>query len=65
MAEITPQDEQALAELRASLLRRPRPNPRPDQGDEAFDQHMLLAASVHRAAALFRKGDDGTPGAST
>ena len=34
MAEITPQDEQALAELRASLLRRPRPNLRPDRGDE-------------------------------
>jgi hypothetical protein len=59
VSESTPPDERALAELRASLLRRRRPNLRPDEGDEAFDQHMLLAAAVTRAAALFRKGKDG------
>jgi hypothetical protein len=59
VTDLTPEDERALAELRASLLRRPRPNLRPDQGDEAFDQHMLLAAAVHRAANLFRGGRDG------
>lgn len=59
MAKLTPEDERALAQLRASLLRRPRPNLRPDQGDEAFDQHILLAAAVHRAANLFRGGRDG------
>jgi hypothetical protein len=57
MAELTPGEETALAELRASLLRRPRPNPA--NGDEAFDQHLLLAAAVHRAAGLYRKGRDG------
>lgn len=59
MAALTPEDERALTELRASLLRRPRPDLRPDQGDEAFDQHMLLAAAVHRAAGLFRAGKNG------
>jgi hypothetical protein len=59
VAELTPQDERALDDLRASLLRRPRPNLRPEQGDEAFDQHMLLAAAIHRAAGLFRSGGDG------
>lgn len=55
---MTPEEERALEELRASLLRRPRPELRKDQGDEAFDQHMLLAISVHRAARLFRGGGE-------
>ncbi len=45
--------------MRASLLRRGRPNVGPEQGDEAFDQHILLAISVHRAAGLYRTGGDG------
>ena len=59
MTDLTREDEHALDALRASLLRRSRPEFGPDQGDDAYDQHMLLAAAVHRAACLFRKGGDG------
>lgn len=52
MNHLSSDDEQALAELQASLLRRKRPELQPGQGDEAFDQHMLLAIAVHRAARL-------------
>jgi hypothetical protein len=41
-----------LDELRAALLRGGRPKLTPQQGDEAFDRHMLLAARIHRAARL-------------
>lgn len=58
-----PEDDQALDELRASLLRRKAPRLTPDQGDEAFDQHMLLAIAVHRAARLHKTaGDNDTEG---
>ena len=44
--------EEELSALRDDLLRgRPRPL-RPDEGAEAFQQHKLLAAAVHRAAKL-------------
>jgi hypothetical protein len=59
VTDLTHEDEAALDALRASLLGRPRPELRPDQGDEAYDQHLLLAAAVHRAACLFRNGKDG------
>jgi hypothetical protein len=55
---LNPDDEQRLAELRASLLRRKRPTLAPHQGDEAFDQHMLLAAAVHRASRLYQTNSD-------
>ncbi len=55
------QVEAELAELRAELLRgRPRVL-EPDEGDEAFQQHKLLASAVHRAAKLDqRKGESET-----
>lgn len=44
--------ERELSALRDGLLRgRPRAL-RPDEGDEAFQQHKLLAAAIHRAAKL-------------
>jgi hypothetical protein len=47
-----------LVELRADLLRgRPRPLG-PGDGDEAFQQHKLLAAAVHRAAKLDQRGSE-------
>lgn len=46
------QIDRELAALRNYLLRgRPRAL-RPDEGDEAFQQHKLLATAVHRAAKL-------------
>ncbi len=41
-----------LEELRHSLLRRLRVELGPEHGDAAFDQHVLLAARVHRVARL-------------
>lgn len=43
-----------LDALRESLLHRLRlPDPLgPDEGDAAFDQHVLLATKIHRAALL-------------
>ena len=40
--------------LRASLLHRLRPEVPlgPEEGDAAFDQHVLLAVRIHRAARL-------------
>jgi hypothetical protein len=55
--DLSPEDEQALGQLRASLLRRKRPQLLSGQGDEAFDQHILLAVAVHRAARLYQTGD--------
>jgi hypothetical protein len=52
--EISAADEQALADLRGSLLRRKRPELQPGQGDEAFDQHMLLAIAIHRVSRLYK-----------
>lgn len=45
-----------LDELRASLLHRLRLSS-PLGPDEAFDQHLLLAVRVHRAALLNQEGD--------
>jgi hypothetical protein len=53
---ITPNEEQALAELRESLLRRGRPEVR--TGEEAFDQHLLLATRLHRVSRLHKSGAD-------
>ena len=51
-----------LEELKSSLLHRLRfPTPLgPDEGDAAFDQHVLLATKIHRAALL--QPDRGTAG---
>jgi hypothetical protein len=49
---------QDLTALREDLLRgRPRVL-RPDEGDEAFRQHKLLATAVHRAAKLDRQDSE-------
>lgn len=54
MADITKRDADDVARLRASLINYPRPRVR--SGREAFRQHMLLAARVHRAAGLNQTG---------
>jgi hypothetical protein len=47
-----------LDDLRASLLRgRPR-ELGPDEGDEAFERHILLAVRIHRAARLNQRNLD-------
>jgi hypothetical protein len=48
------EEECALAELRASLLRRRCPNLDAGQGEEAFDQHLLLAVALHRVVRLHK-----------
>jgi hypothetical protein len=55
---ITAEEERLLAELRAALLRARSPALRPDQGDEAFRQHKLLASAVHRASRLDALGSE-------
>jgi hypothetical protein len=47
-------------DLKSSLLHRLRTETplTPEEGDEAFDQHLLLAARIHRAARLNQTGDD-------
>ena len=58
---ITPNDEQALGELRDSLLRRRRPDV--ESGEEAFDQHLLLAIALHRVSRLHKSsGESDTKG---
>jgi hypothetical protein len=52
-------DDTELDELRRSLLRGGRPRLTAEQGDEAFDQHILLAARIHRAARLNQAASDG------
>jgi hypothetical protein len=48
----TPAEEQALADLRQSLLgSRPRPLA-PEEGEEAFKEHKNLASEILRAALL-------------
>jgi hypothetical protein len=47
-----------LAELRADLLRGRPHHLRPDEGEEAFRQHKLLATAVHRAAKLDQRKDE-------
>jgi|SRR5581483_7727370 len=59
LAELTREDETALDAMRASLLRRGRPELGPEQGDQAYDRHLLLATDVLRAARLYRGGGDG------
>ena len=51
--------DQELEQLRRSLLRGGRPRLTPEQGDEAFERHILLAARVHRAARLNQAASDG------
>jgi hypothetical protein len=52
--------DEELQQLRSSLLHRLRTESplTPDEGDEAFDQHLLLSARIHRAARLNQRGDD-------
>jgi hypothetical protein len=57
---ITPNDERALGELRGSLLRRGRPEVH--FGEEAFEQHQLLAAMLHRVSRLHMSGESDTKG---
>jgi hypothetical protein len=51
--------DQALDELRASLLRRRPPALGPEDGEEAFRQHQVLATAVHRAVKLIQGGSEG------
>jgi hypothetical protein len=51
-------DDEQLDELRVSLLRGGRPNLGPEEGDEAFDRHILLAARIHQAARLNQAASD-------
>jgi hypothetical protein len=55
---ITAEEEHALAELRAALLRARPPALGPDQGDEAFRQHKLIASAVHRTSRLDARGSE-------
>jgi hypothetical protein len=50
-----------LDALKSSLLHRLRlPTPlAPNEGDAAFDQHVLLATKIHRAALLNARSSDG------
>jgi hypothetical protein len=57
VGEITRKDEQALGELRDSLLRRRCPEVQ--SGEEAFDLHMLLAIALHRVSRLYKADDEG------
>lgn len=58
---ISLEDEEALEELRRSLLRTRAPALGPDQGNEAFQQHKLLASAVQRTSRLdARKSDSET-----
>lgn len=50
--------EPALQELPASFLRGLRVDLGPDDGDEAFDRHILLAVRIHRAACLNQTAAD-------
>lgn len=52
------EDGQALGELGRSLLRGGRPQLTAEQGEEAFDRHVLLAARVHRASRLNQAAGD-------
>lgn len=51
--------ESGLVDLRSSLLRNLRRDLGPEDGDEAFDRHILLAVRIHRAASLDRAKADG------
>jgi hypothetical protein len=51
------EEECSLAELRASLLRCRCPNLDAGQGEEAFDQHLLLAVALHRVVRLHKLAD--------
>jgi hypothetical protein len=46
-----------LDELQESLTRSLGPALGPEDGDVAFERHMLLAARIHRAARLVQTGD--------
>ena len=58
-------DEQYLEELRASLLRRRPPALGPEDGEEAFRQHQVLAIAIHRAVKLIQEGSEGEGAAWT
>jgi hypothetical protein len=61
--QVTSEDERALAELRASLLRRRCAELQPGEGEEAFDQHLLLAVALHRVSRLHKShGENDTKG---
>jgi hypothetical protein len=47
-----------LTELRASLMRNLRRPLGPEDGEEAFDCHILLAVRIHRAAGLNARASD-------
>ncbi len=48
-----------LLRLRDSLLHNLRRHLGPEDGDEAFDRHILLAVRVHRAAGLNARKSEG------
>jgi hypothetical protein len=51
-------DDQALGELRRALLRARPPSLRPDQGDEALQQHKVVITAVQRASRLHQSSSD-------
>jgi hypothetical protein len=55
---ITHDDERALVDVRTRLLRDRPLALRPDQGNEAFRQHKVLASAVHHASRLNRRKAD-------
>jgi hypothetical protein len=59
MADSMPSsDSSTLAELREALLRGRPPRLEPGEGNEAFQQHKLLASAVHRAARLDQRASE-------
>jgi hypothetical protein len=52
-------DDPAFEELRSSLLRRRPRALGPEDGEEAFRQHQVLATAVHRAVKLIQEGSEG------
>jgi hypothetical protein len=59
MADAAPSsDSSMLDDLREALLRGRPPKLGPSEGHEAFQQHKLLAAAVHRAARLDQRASE-------
>ncbi len=55
---VTPEDAEAMREMRASLVRRRPPKLSPGEGDQAFEEHQILAMAIHRAVQLTKTGDE-------
>ena len=49
-------EDQALADLRGSLLGARPGQLAPHEGEQAFQQHKILASEIHRAALLDKQG---------